>query len=73
MLQLLKSRAVLGLLVILCSVGLSNCTVHHHHTPKHKHKHGRRHLPPGHDKKIHGDRSAKRHSRGHNGQGQNQQ
>jgi hypothetical protein len=64
MLRLLKSKVFLGLMVMTCSVALSNCTVHHHHT--HKHRHGKGHLPPGQAKKISGDKSARRHAPGHN-------
>lgn len=62
MLRILKSKVSLVMLTVICSIGLSNCTVHHHHV----HKHKRGHLPPGQAKKISGDKSARRHAPGHN-------
>lgn len=46
-------------------IGFDSCTVkhtHHHKTVVVKKKR----IPPGHAKKIHGDKSAKRHAPGHN-------
>lgn len=47
-------------LAILISFSVSSCIVHssnHHHKTKN--------IPPGHAKKISGDKSAKKHARGH--------
>ncbi|WP_348799248.1 hypothetical protein [Flavobacterium adhaerens] len=47
-------------LAILVSFSVSSCVVHssnHHHKTKN--------IPPGHAKKISGDKSAKKHARGH--------
>lgn len=63
MLSNLKSKVGLVMLVTLCTIGFSSCTVHHHH----RHKTVRvKKLPPGQAKKITGDKSARRHAPGHN-------
>lgn len=56
-------RLLYTVLVFTLALGFSNCTVrhtHHHKTVVVKKKK----LPPGHAKKIHGDKSAKRHAPG---------
>lgn len=44
--------------------GFDSCVVKHHHHKTTVVK--KKRLPPGQAKKIHGDRSAKRHAPGHN-------
>lgn len=51
------------MLVTICTIGFSSCTVHHHH--RHKTVKVKK-LPPGQAKKISGDKSARRHAPGHN-------
>ncbi|WP_300567380.1 hypothetical protein [Flavobacterium sp.] len=60
----LKPKFILSLLFfVLISTCFTSCHVHHprHRTVVVKHKH----LPPGHAKKISGDKSARRHAPGH--------
>ena len=44
--------------------GFDSCTVKHHHHKTVVVK--KKRVPPGHAKKMHGDKSAKRHAPGHN-------
>jgi hypothetical protein len=55
-------RTMQWLLLILMTLSMINCTVHHthHHTTKVKK------MPPGQAKKISGEKSAKKHAPGHN-------
>lgn len=62
--EFLKKILYAGIACMLV-FGFNNCTVkhtHHHKTVVVKKKR----IPPGHAKKMHGDKSAKRHAPGHN-------
>lgn len=50
-------KASLGLLALMLAIGISSCHVHHGH-----HKKGK--IPPGHAKKITGEKNAKRYAPG---------
>jgi len=56
-------RVVYALFAITLMVSFSECSVHHHH---HKTVVKKKKMPPGHAKKIHGDKSARKHAPGHN-------
>lgn len=57
-------RFIIAVFGIVFITGFSECTVRHtHHHKKVVVK--KKKLPPGHAKKIHGDKSAKRHAPGH--------
>lgn len=64
------SKFAATLIVAIFAVSLSNCTVHRHSTArpagKTVIKTTHKPLPPGHAKKIRGERSAKRFAPGHN-------
>lgn len=55
-------RSIYAVFAITLMVSFSECTVHHHKTVVVKKKR----VPPGHAKKIHGDKSARKHAPGHN-------
>lgn len=58
-------RSVMAILVLLFAVSLSNCSVNWR-TNRAGHSYKAKKLPPGHAKKLHGDKSAKRYAPGHN-------
>ncbi|MEW5677443.1 hypothetical protein ABGT15_14115 [Flavobacterium enshiense] len=60
--NMLFKRLMLGLFSLTILVSFSECVHHHHKTVVVKKKR----LPPGQAKKIHGDKSARRHAPGHN-------
>jgi hypothetical protein len=57
------SRFGMTILVILFAFSISNC---HVKMGAHRSSHKAKRLPPGHAKKIHGDKSAKKYAPGHN-------
>ncbi|HLF50781.1 hypothetical protein [Flavobacterium sp.] len=59
------SRFALTLLVAVFAISLSNCSVHTS-TRSSRTSYKAKSLPPGHAKKIHGQKSAKRFAPGHN-------
>ncbi|WP_035677480.1 hypothetical protein [Flavobacterium limnosediminis] len=59
---MLPKKIIYSLLLAGMAFSLTNCTVSHHHHHHHKTKK----VPPGHAKKMSGDKSAKKHAHGHN-------
>lgn len=61
----MKKSLFLKLLLVTFFVttlnSLVSCSVHVHERHVHKHKHKR--IPPGHEKKIYGDKSAKKYAK----------
>jgi hypothetical protein len=58
-------RTLLAVLILLFTVSLSNCSVNWR-TNRATHSYKAKKLPPGHAKKLNGDKSAKRYAPGHN-------
>jgi hypothetical protein len=58
-------RSIMAILVLLFAVSLSNCSVNWR-TNKATNSYKAKKLPPGHAKKLNGDKSAKRYAPGHN-------
>ena len=59
-------RSVMAILVLLFAVSLSGCSVNWGTNRPAHHSYKAKKLPPGHAKKLHGDKSAKRYAPGHN-------
>ncbi|WP_131387688.1 hypothetical protein [Flavobacterium suncheonense] len=59
-------RTFYTVLALTVMLGFSECSHHHHHHHHKTVKVKKKRLPPGHAKKIHGDKSARKHARGHN-------
>lgn len=57
------SKFAVTVLVILFTVSLSSCSFR---TTTHRSNYKAKRIPPGHAKKIHGDKSAKYYAPGHN-------
>jgi hypothetical protein len=57
------SKFAVTVLVILFTVSLSSCSFR---TTTHRSNYKAKKIPPGHAKKIHGDKSAKYYAPGHN-------
>jgi hypothetical protein len=55
----------MAVLILLFTVSLSNCSVNWK-TNRATHSYKAKKLPPGHAKKLNGDKSAKRYAPGHN-------
>jgi hypothetical protein len=60
------TTSLLAIIVLLFAVSLSNCSVNWRTNRASQHSYKAKKLPPGHAKKMHGDKSAKRHAPGQN-------
>jgi len=60
------SRFAVTLLIAVFAISLSNCSVHTGARSSSRTSYKAKSLPPGHAKKIHGHKSAKRFAPGHN-------
>ncbi|MGK0295614.1 MAG: hypothetical protein ACI884_001777 [Ulvibacter sp.] len=58
-------RSIMVILVLLFAVSSSNCSVNWR-TNRSNHSYKAKKLPPGHAKKLHGEKSAKKYAPGHN-------
>jgi hypothetical protein len=60
------SRSIMAILVLLFAVSFSNCSVNWRTNRATHHSYKAKKNPPGHAKKMHGDKSAKQYAPGHN-------